>query len=405
MHKRTGKRLPKGNKILILFVAVFIAAALIFGIVFGVISAVRKASAAAEYSGVMMDEATASYFASFYKYKYIAALRGSDIEAYDSLDFWGTFDAQGISYGSRLVVGTRNFISDILVANYYFDRYAKLDASDKAILEETYNAVLSRFDGGRLAEVLSGAATDTASLKRAIEMYYKYVEAQTEIYGVGGATLLGYPDECEKYLNKYSRVKLLFIRTEDTFVLDEEGNRVVEDGKDTTRPLTETEIAEREALISRIDSEIEGYKNGGNLQITAELFESYIDTYGEGESDKTDSGYYFSAYSDYSIAFAEDVSADVVKTALEMQIGEYKKVATKIGDSDVVCYVYRCLPASGAYVDTSEEGFFADFYSDAADFLFSEMLTDMREETQFFGKLTEEDIINISYDSDLFVRF
>ena len=84
-----------------------------------------------------------------------------------------------------------------------------------------------------------------------------------------------------------------------------------------------------------------------------------------------------------------------------MLIKEYRKVDTGFA----ICYIYKCPVESGAYVDSSEEGFFADFYSDAADFHFANTLEDMREDVIFTGKLTEEDIIGVSYDSDLYMKF
>ena len=394
-------RLQRGQKILLIFVAAFLLAAVIFATVLGAVTAARQARSAVEYGGVTMDEMTASYFASYYKYLYIAELRMQDIDAYDDIEFWQTADANGVTYGSLLISGTRSFISDVLLANYYFGRYATLTAEEKRMLDGYSETVLSRFDESSVDSVLDACGIDERTVRRAIEMHYKATRAKSVIYGVGGVTLASYPDECEKYLREYSRVKLLFIRKKDTFVLDENGNRIVEGGRDKLRDLTAEELAERAELMQRIDEEIRGYEVGGDVQITEELFESYIKQYGEGEKDKTESGYYFSAYSVYTAAFAEDVSADIVRAALEMELEEYRKVDAGFA----ICYIYKCPVESGAYVDSSEEGFFADFYSDAADFHFANTLEDMREDVIFTGKLTEEDIIGVSYDSDLYMKF
>lgn len=399
--EKSKVKLQRGQKILLIFVAAFLLAAVIFATVLGVMMASRQARAAVEYEGVTMDEMTASYFASYYKYLYIAELRRGDIDASDDPEFWQSADENGVTYGSLLVVGARNFISDVLVANYYFNRYASLTAEEKKTLDGYGDMILGRFGEEELDVVLDSCGIDKKTVRRAVEMHYKATRAKSEIYGTGGAALMGYPDECEEYLKEYSRVKLLFIRKKDTFVLDEKGNRVVEDGRDKLRDLTAEEIAEREALIARIDEEIRGYETGGNVQITEDLFESYIKQHGEGELGNTKSEYYFSASSDYAASFAADVSIDVVRTALEMEIGEYRKV-----DADfAICYLYRCPVESGAYVDSSEKGFFADFYSDAAGFLFAKTLSDMREDVVFTGKLSEQDVIGVSYDSDLYIRF
>ena len=211
--------------------------------------------------------------------------------------------------------------------------------------------------------------------------------------------------------HEYSRVKLLFVRSENTFATDENGNRILENGSYLMRDLTENELAERAELIAELDGIIDG--SDPNVRITEEYFEQKIKDHGEGEDDKTGSGYYFSISSAYTAAFAADVSADVVKNALEMKNGELRKVEGEFGTSDDygdytfrgVCYLYKCSVESGVYTDTSEDGFFFDFYSDAADFLYARMLEDMREDTVFTGKLTEDEIIEISYDSELFPRF
>ena len=84
-----------------------------------------------------------------------------------------------------------------------------------------------------------------------------------------------------------------------------------------------------------------------------------------------------------------------------MNIGEYAKVTTDFA----VCYLYRCAPQTGAYLDTSETGFFADFYSDAADFLFLDLLSRLRVYAQFNDKLSDADITEVGYDSDLYPRY
>lgn len=397
-----GKKMQKGQRLLLTFVCAFMAAVLIFGIVLGIIIGAQRAGAVAEYNGVTVDEKAAFYLASYYKYNYIASLKSADVDAYDSIDFWHRKDSDGVAYGTHLVLGVKNYIADLLVANYYYNRYATLSAADKAKINTALDALVSRFSStGALDDALSVCKTDRKALGNAAEMLYKAARAKTVIYGTEGAKLVNYPDECEKYLNEYSRVKLLFIRTENVFVRDDKGNYVITDGEYETRELTAEEKAEREALIARIDAEIEGYENGGNIQITEELFDSYLSNYGEGERDKNSSGYYFSQSSVYSAAFAEDVSAEIVKTALTMETKQYEKVVTDFA----VCYIYRCDVESGVYADTSEKGFFADFYSDAADFLFAELTESMREDVAFGDKLTSEDIVGLPYDSDIYIRF
>jgi len=395
--------MQKGQRLLLIFAAAFVGLALIFGLVFGIIIGVDRASAVAEYGGVTMDKKTASYFASYYKYSYIALLRGQGVEAYDDPEFWYTSNADGVTYGRLLAEGARAFISDVIVANYYFNRYASLDSSERKKINAAADAVIERFNGNTdaLNDAFVKCGIDLGALKSAAEMLYKAISAKSEIYGTAGVKLSEFPEECTEYLNEYSHVKLLFIRTEDTFVLDENGNRVFSGGTYETRPLTEEEKSERQSFIERVDSEISGYESGGDLQITEEIFDGYLKKYKEGDSDRDSGGYYFSGTSAYTAAFAEEVSADVVETALNMKIGEYEKVATDFA----VCYIYRYEVAPGAYLDSSADGFFADFYSDAADYLYIRLLENMREDVVFTDKLSDTDILGLSYESDLYVRF
>ncbi len=390
---------------LIIFAAAFVCAALIFGVVFGIIIAVDNASAIASYGGVNIDEETAKYLSSYHKYTYIAYLRSQKVEAYDDPEFWYSSNADGITYGRLLTEGARAFISDVLVSNYYFDKYSSLDSSAKAAIEAAVEAVEGRFysDGAALNEALAKRGLTRRGLERAAEMIYKTAYAQTMIYGDSGAKLMNadYFYECERYLAEYSRVKLLFIRTENTFELDENGKRLQDSGGYKMRELSVTEKSERAALMEKIDAEIAGYKSGADIQITEELFEGYIKKQGEGDPELDDEGYYFSKASAYTAAFASDVSEDIVRTALDIRIGDYAKVETEFA----VCYLYRCEPATGAYLDTSETGFFADFYSDAADFLFVDTLDKIRGDVVFNDKLSDADIIGVGYDSDLYMRY
>lgn len=405
MTKTNKIPLQRGQKILIVFVAAFVLAAMLLGAVLGISVAIESASAVAKYEGVNVDEDTAKFLSSYHKYTYIALLRAEGIEAYDDDEFWYSSDENGKTYAKSLAEGARAFISDILISNYYYDRYASLDSTARDAISDTINAVVDRFygDTGALKEALAECGLTYSAFTRATEMMYKASRAKSIIYGASGSTLRSeeYLGDCETYLAEYSRVKLLVIRSENTFVLDENEERVTDGGGYKMRDLTEEEKSERAELIAKIDSEIEGYRTGADVQMSEGLFESYIAAQREGDSEIDAKGYYFAVASDYTVAFAEDVSRDIVETALTMNIGEYAKVTTDFA----VCYLYRCAPLTGAYLDTSETGFFADFYSDAADFLFLDLLSRLRVYAQFNDKLSDADITEVGYDSDLYPRY
>ena len=402
MGKLKGIKLQRGQKILLIFTAAFVLAAVIFAVVFGAMMMARRAMAAVRYESVNMDEKTAAYLASYNKLVFMGKLNASGIESSDDVNFWSSLNENGVTYGQLLVTSTANYLSDIVIANYHFDRYAKLTDEQEEKIRSEVEAIFSKFDSKSLDEVLAASGTDRNGVARGVEMINKAKLAKSAIYGEGGVNLANYPDECEKYLQEYSRVKILLINKEKTFRLDENGKRVVgNDGNYEMRDLTENEKLQRAELIAEIDGLISGYENGGNLQMREDIFEDYIERYGEWELDKTESGYYFSEYSAYKAAFATNVSADVADAALEMEEESYKKVETDSG----IWYLYRCPVQSGAYADTSEDGFFADFYSDAADFLYSDLLRTLREDVEFTGKIDDKDIVYNACQYKLYMTY
>ena len=222
------------------------------------------------------------------------------------------------------------------------------------------------------------------------------------IYGEDGSNMKSFPAECNEYFNTYSHVKLLFIRTEDKFKVDENGNRERdENNRDILIPLTDAEKAERGEIIAKADAAIQALiDKSGDFRMTPEYFNTLITKYDEGEPYMRNTGYYFSTESSYTLEFAEE-NPDIVKRSLEMEIGSYSKVNYDGG----VCFIYKYANSEGAYMDTSADGCFADFYALAAENSFYEAIYDVISDVKVKDKYYSIDVTEIPYNYVLIPRF
>jgi hypothetical protein len=188
------------------------------------------------------------------------------------------------------------------------------------------------------------------------------------------------------------------VRTEETFELDGEGNRIYdEEGKAVMRKLTEEERLEKQGIIDTLTAAIEAKKNGGDMQITPEMFALYL-AKSDGDSKMYDKGYYFRENAEKTAEFAT-AFPEVVERALDMGLYEYDKVDCSIG----VCFIYKYDVEEGAY-SSSENVFFSDFYSDAADYLYSDILNTLKSDVYFSDSFDEIDILEIPYLEEFYVR-
>jgi phosphoglycolate phosphatase len=107
---------------------------------------------------------------------------------------------------------------------------------------------------------------------------------------------------------------------------------------------------------------------------------------------------YFTAVAGSEMDGTRTKKAEVVERALEMSVGEYEKVACSIG----VCYIYKENVVSGAY-DDEEDPFFSDFYSDASEYLYAEILDIIAPEVTVKDKFYEVDYSEIPKVSDFVI--
>jgi len=399
----TGRR----NVALIAFVSIFVAVAIIVGAVFGITAAVKNSKAAFKYKNITMSEELASFFVSYYKYEYISMLTRSGVtDAADTEEFWSKKCNTVNTYGEFLEYNTREYIKQILVANYIFDSYARLSAVEKRDIELAAEEILDYHADGSVEKFNEETAEfgfTYSIFHDAAEMLYKATVARDVIFGSDGAKIAQDSESCGKFLSQYSRVRLLFIRSADKFRVDENGKRVTgDDGQDILDSLTAEEIAERAKDVADIRDAISAINEDGDVQMSPELFSHYQTKYAnDGDASKNTKGYYFHSNSAFSGEFAEEFP-DIVKKSLdEMTVGDYAEVKTSFG----TCFIYKCEPEAGAYRDTGEDSCFRDFYELCAVYTFDVMLNELSGDVTVKDRFSNIDIIKTPYNNVFYPRF
>ncbi len=389
---------------LILFISIAIAVIVVLGIVLGTVAIVRNARAVVKYKNVSIDRGVLNYLAATFKSSYITYLTRQGIDAFDSELFWNSEATEGVTYLDLLERETLAYVKGQVAGAYLFDRVSGLTGAQKRAVKKSCEDFLDINYGGseeRFNAEAEKMGFDYEDMYEATLLLYKNAIAISTIYGSAGATLResGSTADLEYVLSQYSHVGVLIIRNETEYLVDSEGNRVVADGKDQVYQLSDAEKAEREADVLRIRELINGYENDLDEQMSEVAFKNYLTKYDYGyQYDST--GYYFSPMSEYSTLFAEYESEDIVKTALEMKVGEYKELELDFG----TCFIYRYKCESGAYLNSSISEFFTDFYADGAVYLFNKATLDLSGEVTVKDEFYDIDLAKLPYNWELVVK-
>ncbi len=391
----------RSKKVFLIFTAAFLGCILLVGIIFGAIGIAKNAGAVMKYKNVYLNDGAASYLATSYKYDFMKALRRSGIDCYDSEFFWEREAEEGKTYGDLLAEGTEKYLCRVIVGSYLFDRNTRLTKDDKAVIEKAVDEVLEYRAGGdtdTFNEMAKEMGFTYRDFKRAAEMLYKYEMAESVIFGFDGAALEsgGFSAECEAYFESaYSRVKLMFIRTEGEYATDPEtGEQVYSEFDDATKAKIQEKIEYIRTLIYNTENDLAA--EGMN----EEAFDQFVkNDYSTGSINDTE-GYYFSADSSYTQEFAAD-APEVVRLALTTEVGHYAECEVDIG----VCFIYKCELEAGAYGRIGLAHFFGDFYEKASSYVYSVSLDTYLDDVTVKDKYNAYAIVSKPYNQELTVKF
>lgn len=414
----------KTKRLVIIFVSAILALVLLLGVVLGAVAIAKNASYAVKLESVGMTEGVANYFVTLFKDAYIDQLKNSGVKVSDTEQFWSSpyINAQvsTSTQGDYLKLYVENNIKKIVADNYLFDKYLTLTSAAKNDIAMTVREILYSRASNSEAIFNEDAAQygfDYGDFKKAVEMLYKSSAVANGVFGSNGQNLVGLTDYCNEFFMGsedfvgYKRAKIVFIRTEDTFKLDENGNKITEsktdsEGKeitvDVTRPLTDEEKAAREAHISVFNACLEGFANGTVPTSTFDEEASKVYAYGENYNDGFE-GFYFcpgNAYTtEFSVAFSE-----VVDKVSELSVGavgvvdytaESEGAEARNGFVGKV-FIYRLANEEKAYENVTSP-FFSDFYKIASYALTVRMANENMEKTELRSRWENIDLFSHKY--------
>lgn len=401
------------SKGIMIFISISLVLVLLFGTVFGAIFAIRHKNAVIEYGDLTMDREVASFFLSYYKTQYMAALSEAiKMQVPDDEWFWYSEYEDGKTYGDALREASIEYIKSILVKAHLFDSYTEITDEGEAFIDKCIDEILTQ-RGGSNVESFNASVREYGfsfnSFRKAAKLLYKAENAEALIYGVSGENVADRADVCAEYLNTYSHVKLLFIRTENEFLLDKDGNRVPGPEGDTLRPLTETERIERQNAINTIRESILAYEKNENGQMTPEFFDIQLEKYDSASELFHKQGYYLKEGSNYTNHLIEqDIKngyekgfEDVARKAVNMAVGSYAEVEVDFG----VCFIYKYPPENNAYLLKALDIFFDDFYTGCASYAFAKDVSILSTDALIKEKFFDINVITLPYNIVYIPRF
>ena len=136
--------------------------------------------------------------------------------------------------------------------------------------------------------------------------------------------------------------------------------------------------------------------------MSPEYFDTFLSKYGY-YPEYAKSGFYLSPYSAFTKEFGSGESglSSVVEKALNMNVGEYVEVECDFG----ICFIYKLKKTDYAYLDSTLDAFFSDFYARAAENMFSESVSELSSDVKMKDGFYEIDLENLAYNWQLVIEY
>jgi hypothetical protein len=288
----------------------------------------------------------------------------------------------------------------------------KLRQDEKEKITEALDERISYLFGGSKKSFNEDAKEYGFDYKDALvasELLYKQRTLAVRIFGEDGTGVFADLDACDEVFSEYSRVKFIFIRTENTLERDENGNPINGNATPVFRALSDSEREERLARIQKIKLAVEEINSG----ITDPLaFDEYAievkELYGEMSDDEI-SGYYLHPGSKFTSSFAESFP-NCVSLALELSVGEadFASCDEENGGFEGACFMYREGVPHGTYpyyYETEEDGFFYDFAAIAAGKRCEKMVNSLLENIKISDKWRGISLVDMPYSTKFVPSF
>lgn len=354
----------KGKVFLITFVCIFLALVIIAGLIFGISAAIKNKKAVVKYGDVTLTEAEVKFLISYCKYDILTAYKSQG--AKDTPEFWNSKCPIAKNYAELLEFKAKQLVTQVVASNYIFDKYARLSSEEKKEIKRITKEILdyrmnsSEDSFNLLAAPYGFSYSDYEGI---VTKLYKFEKAYSVYYVANYEEMSRNEELCNNYYSEYSNVKLLFINTEKDYKLDSNGKRIDENGKFVYVELSDEEKAKRLEDAQKVRQAIANLGTGDSYQMNDEMFAGFVEKYPSPYGIKDQSGFYLHEDASYT-TWLRNEQPMVVAEALFLEVtddaGVYKEVKTEQG----VCFIYKSPinTADMAYLDTSAESCFLDFY-------------------------------------------
>ncbi len=312
------------------------------------------------------------YFVSTYK----ASFQRTYSDMKDTKEFWESIMTDGKTAETVLNDMVAENVKRTLVCMELFRQFGlKLDDAQK-VNTDAYldDLVKERANGSRkvLNQELAAFGINTSMLRDILEAQEKAGIVFRYLYGNNGPRELTDNDLEKYYRENYAHVLHIWINDAYRYETDDKGNyKFNAQGTVATRELTAEEKKEAEETVASVEKALNSGKD----------FKSVLEQY--SEDTYYPNGYYLHDGSDFI--------AEVIQAAMEMNVGEKKKVVSDYGTH----FLLKLENDPGAWKNEENSDFFPDFATDAKNADFMAYL-----DTLLPDVVTDEEII-----SDYSVRY
>lgn len=314
-----------------------------------------------------------SYWMAYYKTKFLNTFIGYgsvSAETYTE-DFWDT-DVEDKTLYDLTKAQAEQYITELVA---YLNIYNENSLGSIEGAEEQIKESVDSFIDGDIDEIGSRSALNTElakyklnvkALSEIYELEIKKSMVEDYLFGENGTHKVTQDEREEYYKENYVRVKHVLVNTVDKYVLDDEGERVVDTstGYYKTEKLTDEEKEEKKALAKEVYDKA----------LAGDDFEELIEKYNEDEGMTyyTD-GYFLTKDSAYEENF--------LNASFEMKEGEVRTVESAYGIHIIKKYA---LDDKG-YEKEINKNFFSELDADIIDIKKKELFskTDVKNVSSF----------------------
>lgn len=287
---------------------------------------------------------------------YLATYKGKFKQVYsdysDTADFYSAEITDGMTYGEYLNnMVIENVKRTLLCDSLFHEMNLKLDADITGQIDSYIEDYIKEYaDGNKnvFNSVLSQYGINSKMLRN-IYIRDEYAAAVfNALYGTNGTDPITDKDRDEYLADNYVRIRHIYVNNKFAYETDDDGYPVyTDDGYKSTVPMTGEELEAKNAVISAIDESLAG---GGDFE---EIYDAF------SEDKYYEHGYYITAGTDFI--------TDVIKSAFELEIGEYVKIESDYGTH----YIKRLELEETPWKEESNADFFEDFDTDVAEAKFN----------------------------------